>query len=83
VQGAYVTGVTEGGPAADAGLIPADLNDGTGGDLIVAIDGEPILDTESLIAYLVFHTEVGQTIDLSVIRGGETISVPLTLGARP
>jgi S1-C subfamily serine protease len=83
VQGAYVTGVTEGGPAADAGLVPADLNDGTGGDLIVAIDGQPILDTESLIAYLVFHTEVGQTINLTVIRGGETVSVPLTLGARP
>jgi len=83
VQGAYVTGVTEGGPAEDAGLVPADLNDGTGGDLIVAIDGQPIVDTESLIAYLVFHTEVGQTINLTVIRGGETISLPLTLGARP
>lgn len=83
VQGAYVTGVTEGGPAEDAGLVPADLNDGTGGDLIVAIDGQPILDTESLIAYLVFHTDVGQPIDLTVIRGGETVSVPLTLGARP
>ncbi len=83
VQGAYVTGVTEDGPADDAGLVPADLNDGTGGDLIVAIDGQPIQDTEALIAYLVFNTEVGQTIDLSVIRGGETISLPLTLGARP
>lgn len=80
--GAYVTGVTEGGPADDAGLIAADAS-GRGGDLIIAIDGEPIQDTEQLIAYLVFKTQVGQTIDLTVIRDGETITVPLTLGARP
>jgi 2-alkenal reductase len=83
VKGAYVTGVTEDGPADDAGLVPADLNDGTGGDLIVAIDGQPLQDTESLIAYLVFHTEVGETVDLTVIRDGERVTVPLTLGARP
>ncbi len=83
VRGAYVTGVTEGGPAEEAGLIPAVETDGTGGDLIIAIDGQPIQDTEELIAYLVFNTEVGQTIDLSVVRDGDTITVPLTLGARP
>lgn len=83
VNGAYVIGVTAGGPAEQAGLVPAGENDGLGGDLIVAIDGQPILDTEQLIAYLVFDTEVGQTIELSVIRDGETIAVPLTLDARP
>lgn len=82
-KGAYVTGVTSGGPADDAGLVPAGDSDRRGGDLIVAIDGNPVQDTEELIAYLVFYTEVGQTVDLSVIRDGETVSVPLTLGARP
>jgi 2-alkenal reductase len=82
-RGAYVTGVTSDGPADDAGLVPARESDHRGGDLIVAIDGNPVQDTEELIAYLVFHTEVGQTVDLSVIRDGETVSVPLTLGARP
>ena len=82
-RGAYVTGVTSGGPADDAGLVPARTSDRRGGDLIIAVDDNPIEDTEELIAYLVFNTEVGQTIDLSVIRDGETISVPLTLGARP
>lgn len=82
-SGAYVTSLTSGGPAEAAGLIPADEISGTGGDLIIAIDGEPIRDTEELIAFLVFHTEVGQTIDLTIIRNGETITVPLTLGARP
>jgi 2-alkenal reductase len=80
--GAYVTGVTAGGPADEGGLIPAD-SDGLGGDLIIGIDGEPVLDTESLIAYLVFNTQVGQTVQLTVIRDGETIELPVTLGARP
>jgi 2-alkenal reductase len=80
--GAYVTGVTAGGPADEAGLIPADSN-GRGGDLIIAIDGEPVLDTESLIAYLVFNTQVDQTVTLTVIRDGQTIDLPVTLGARP
>ncbi|MGH2536819.1 MAG: S1C family serine protease [Candidatus Promineifilaceae bacterium] len=83
LAGAYVSGITAGSPAEAAGLIAANPNDGRGGDLIVAIDGQPIRDTEGLIAYLVFNTEVGQTIQLSVIRSGETITVPLTLGARP
>jgi 2-alkenal reductase len=80
---AYVTGVTAGGPSDDAGLIPARESDRRGGDLIVAIDGQLVQDTEELIAYLVFNTSVGQTIDLTVIRDGEKVSVPLTLGARP
>jgi 2-alkenal reductase len=82
-KGAYVTGITSGGPADDAGLIPARESDRRGGDLIVAIDGHPIQDTEELIAYLVFNTVVDQTVDLSVIRDGDTVIVPLKLGARP
>jgi 2-alkenal reductase len=83
VAGAYVVGVTAGGPADQSDLIPADENSGLGGDLIIAVDGQPILDTEELIAYLVFNTEVGQTINLTVLRGSETVTVPLTLTARP
>jgi 2-alkenal reductase len=83
VTGAYVAGVTPGGPADQSDLIPANESDRRGGDLIIAIDGQTILDTEQLIAYLVFNTEVGQTINLTVLRGNETVTVPLTLTARP
>ncbi len=78
--GAYITDVSAGTPAEEAGLIG---REGPGGDLIIAIDGHPIQDSDSLISYLVFETEVGQTIDLTVIREKEEIIVPLTLGARP
>ncbi len=78
-----MTGITPASPADDAGLVPAQGSDGRGGDLIVAIDGQTIEDTDELIAYLVFNTEVGQTVELTVIRDGETITLPLTLGPRP
>jgi len=82
-QGAYVVGVTPGGPADKAGLIAADPGTGEGGDLIVDMDGQPIGDFSDLNSYLVFHTRVGQTIQITVLRDGERVVVPLTLGARP
>ncbi len=78
--GAYVTEVTDDSPAKDAGLIGAN---GPGGDLIIAVDGTEIISSDDLIAYLVFESEVGQTVDLTVLRDGEEIMVPLTLGERP
>jgi S1-C subfamily serine protease len=83
VNGAYLIGVNPSTPAAEAGLIPAASVDGRGGDLIVGVDGHPVNEFADLISYLVFETEVGQTIELTIIRDGETITVPLTLGERP
>jgi 2-alkenal reductase len=82
-QGAYVVGVTAGSPAARAGLIAADSQTGHGGDLIVEIDGRTIGDFSDLNGYLVFHTRVGQTIQITVLRDGKQVVVPLELGARP
>ncbi|MBN1316543.1 MAG: trypsin-like peptidase domain-containing protein [Anaerolineales bacterium] len=82
-SGAYVVSVTSNGPADKAGLTPADRNTGRGGDLIIAIDDNPINNFADLNSYLVFHTTVGQTIEMTVIRDGETIQFPLTLGSRP
>lgn len=78
--GAYVTDVTPGSPADEAGLVG---EEGPGGDLIVAIDGQPVTTSDDLISYLVFETAVGQTVDLTVIRNDEEVVLPLTLGARP
>lgn len=79
-MGAYVAEVTPGSPAAAAGLqggLPA------GGDLIIAIDGYEIQSSDDLISYLIFQAEVSQTVELTIVRDGQTITVPLTLGARP
>lgn len=87
LTGAYVTEVTPGAPAALAGVLASDLSPTgellSGGDLIIAVDGQPVNNPDDLISFLVFETEVGQTIDLTIIRNGEPIEVPLTLGERP
>jgi S1-C subfamily serine protease len=82
-QGAYVVNVTAGGPADEAGLVAANPNTGQGGDLIVKIDAQEIENFSDLNSYLVFHTRAGQTIQITVLREGELVTLPLTLGARP
>jgi 2-alkenal reductase len=81
--GAYVISITPDGPAAQAGLRAANQNSGQGGDLIVAIDNQAIADFQDLNRYLVFNTAPGQTIQLSILREGQNITVPLVLGERP
>ncbi len=87
VTGAYVTEVSPGAPAAAAGLRAGGVDQLgellPGGDLIIAVDGRPIASSDNLISYLVFNTEVGQTINLTIIRDGQQLDVPLTLGQRP
>jgi S1-C subfamily serine protease len=82
-QGAYVVSVTPGSPAAQAGLVGANQQTGKGGDLVVDIDGQTIQNFADLNGYLVFHTHVGQTIQITVLRGGDRATLSLTLGARP
>ncbi|MGD2253646.1 MAG: trypsin-like peptidase domain-containing protein [Anaerolineales bacterium] len=85
--GAYVTCVTPGGPAEAAGVIGAgpcnQLSISSGGDLIIAIDGNPVRTFNDLLSYLVNHTSVGQEITLTVLRQGEQLDVSVTLAARP
>ena len=87
-SGAYITDVIRNGPAERAGLrggqvessIPGLL---AGGDLIIAIDGNPVHRYDDLISYLFKNIEVGQVITLTVLRDQEEINLELTTGARP
>ncbi|OQA99581.1 MAG: putative periplasmic serine endoprotease DegP-like precursor [Chloroflexi bacterium ADurb.Bin222] len=83
IQGAYVVAVTAGGPGDKAGIIAADPNTGRGGDLIIALDDQPINSFDDLNSFLSFHASPGQTIAVKVLRGNETVTLSLTLGARP
>jgi S1-C subfamily serine protease len=86
-SGAYVTCVTPGGPAEKAGLIGAGSCDSeglsSGGDLLVAIDGQAIIDFNDLLSYLVEHTAVGQEVTVRVLRDGKEVDLPVTIGPRP
>jgi len=86
--GAYVTEVVPGGPADQAGLrggrretaIPGLL---AGGDLIIAIDDQPVKKFADLLSFLFKYTEPGQQVVLTVIRENEEVDIPLMIGARP
>jgi S1-C subfamily serine protease len=80
--GAYITNVVPDSPADRAGLQAAGET-GRGGDLLIAIDGNVLIDFGDLLSYLVAYTEPGQVVELTIIRDGETIELPLTLGERP
>jgi len=88
--GVLISEVTPGGPAAQAGLRGGDHEVevmGTmvraGGDIIVAIDGYELRNFADLITYLVRETVVGQEVVLTVVRDGEELEIPVTLGERP
>lgn len=54
-----------------------------GGDVIIAIDGVTIASPSKLIAYLETYTRPGETIQVTVLRDNEEITLPVTLGERP
>jgi 2-alkenal reductase len=88
--GVLISEVQPGTAAAEAGLRGGDreveVMDTTiqaGGDIIIAIDGQKLQTFDDLIAYLVSNTEVGQRVDLTIMRDGERMEVPVTLGERP
>lgn len=81
--GAYVTEVSVGTAAEKAGLRGANRTTGLDGDFIVKMDGQDIRDFSDLNSFLVFETEPGQTIIVTVLRDGELLDLPLTLEARP
>ncbi|NUS51121.1 MAG: PDZ domain-containing protein [Nocardioidaceae bacterium] len=62
------------GPADDAGLAP--------GDVIVQIDGRPARDTEALVLTRLRH-DVGDSVELTYLRGGERHTTELVLGPAP
>ena len=86
--GTYVTDVAKGGPADQAGIkagtTPTSFpNLNAGGDLIVAIDGHPVIQYDDLIAYLIDNKSPGDTVVLTVVRGAQKQDITVTLGKRP
>ncbi|MEE4275750.1 MAG: trypsin-like peptidase domain-containing protein [Thermoleophilia bacterium] len=87
--GVLVAEVVPGGPAGSAGLRGGDrqvLVQGipyiVGGDVVTAIDGEPVQGMEELGA-AVAQASPGDRWELTVQRDGEELRLPVTLGVRP
>jgi S1-C subfamily serine protease len=89
-RGVLVSEVVPDGPSDKAGLRGSENEvtiDGSpvnvGGDVITAIEGQPIQGMDELISYLASDTQVGQQVTLTILRDGDQMDVRVTLEARP
>jgi S1-C subfamily serine protease len=72
-NGVLLVEVVTGGPAEAGGLMV--------GDILVAIAGQPINDPDDLLALLVGEV-VGKATPVEILRGGQLLSVKVTIGER-
>ena len=89
-EGLLVIEVASGSAVEDAGIRGGDrlvvignVRVPVGGDVIVAIDGEPVANFEELTVYLETNTRVGDTVDVTLLRDGEELTLPVALDERP
>ncbi|MBX0327302.1 trypsin-like peptidase domain-containing protein [Oscillochloris sp. ZM17-4] len=89
-KGVLVTGVQPESPAERAAIQVGErveqyngVDIRVDGDIIVAINGQPVASGDDLIGYLDQEYAVGDTITLSILRDGRPQDVQLTLDARP
>lgn len=71
-QGAYVISVTEGSPAAAAGIEK--------GDIITGVDGNAITSADGMILAVRSHN-IGDTVTVKFMRGSEEKTASVTLGS--
>jgi serine protease Do len=73
-SGEIIQRVSPGDPAEKAGILV--------GDVIVAVNGQPVTQDASL-SYLVANVKPGTRIPLDIIRGGKKQTVNVVVGTRP
>jgi S1-C subfamily serine protease len=81
LKGVLVFDVEPGGPAAEAGLRPTRRDESNHiqlGDVIVAVDDQPVRSANDLFDVLEQH-HVGDTVQVTVLRDGEEHRVPVKL----
>jgi serine protease Do len=70
-SGALVTTITEGDPAARAGMQP--------GDVVTEVNGRPVTDNESLIS-MVIASKPGTTVPFTIVRDKQRKTLNVTIG---
>jgi len=74
LEGVIINGVLSGGPADRAGIKP--------GDVLVAIDGKPVIDPQSVLN-LVTGIAPGSEARMKMKRKGQDLEIALAIGRRP
>lgn len=89
-KGFLVIDVVEDGPADIAGVRESEnvveiqgREIAVGGDVITAINGEEVRGIDDILIYLARSTEVGEEVELTVIRDGEEQDISVVLQPRP
>jgi S1-C subfamily serine protease len=91
-KGVYVTLVSDGGPADQAGLQAAFQSANAaaasdtvqpGGDVILAVDGTDVAGIDELAGYLDENKQPGDTVELKLLRDGKEVSVQAQLAEWP
>lgn len=88
--GVIVAKVTNGSPADEAGIQPADQEIDfqifqdlqVGGDIIVSVDGEEVVDASDL-PRIISRKDPGEEVTVGIVRDGEEMDVDVTLDQRP
>lgn len=88
--GWLIVQITSGGPAYEANLhggtqqiLIAGASVTIGGDIIIAINGTRITNTDDLSTFLEEYTLPNQTINVTIVRGSQTMFFSVKLGTRP
>jgi S1-C subfamily serine protease len=87
--GSLIDEVVSGGPADEAGLRGRDgrirfqaANYGTGGDVILTVEGRRVVEPDDLASHIGDFSP-GEEITLEILRDGERQEITVTLGERP
>jgi serine protease Do len=73
-RGAMIAGMTDGGPAAKAGI--------QNGDVVLTFDGKAVTDSRAL-PRLVADAQVGKTVSIEVLRKGQHKTIPISIQKLP
>jgi S1-C subfamily serine protease len=85
-KGVIVDTIVKNSPADKAGIngsITNQYGERLGGDIITAVDGNPVVRMEDLISYLETEKSVNQNMTLTVYKDGKTMDKQITIGQRP
>lgn len=73
-QGLVILSIEPDGPAARAGVVV--------GDVLLALDGDPVLETDTVQLHL-GPESVGKPIHAEILRGGAPMKIEVTPAERP
>jgi S1-C subfamily serine protease len=89
-EGVLIAQLFRDGPAVTAGIRGASRQTLIGnqriligGDIIVAVNREPIDDWLSYLEFIELQTDVGDMVSLTLLRDGEEITIEVPAGAQP